>query len=89
MFNLFDTEEKKIKRAIYKRAEEMAKQTYEKDVMFRSLQASDLHYAIIEDLMKAAKLTGEVEIKLKDGSVIKIKNDEARSSLSRLDEQLF
>ena len=83
------TAEEQIKQNIIDRAMAMAEETYKKDVMFRSLQASDLHYAIIEDLMKAAKLTGVVVIKLKDGTEIKIESKEDREHLNRLDGQLF
>ena len=86
----FESEEKKIKRQIMERAKAMAEETYKKDLMFRTLQASDLHYAIIEDLMKSAKLVGEVTIKLKDGTEIKIKSDDqTRENLNKLDNQLF
>jgi hypothetical protein len=79
----FMSEEKKIKAEIYKKAMAMAEDAYQKEIMFKSLQASDLHYAIIQDLMKAAQLTGLVTITLKDGSVIKIENKgEARQQLN-------
>jgi hypothetical protein len=84
----FDTEEKKIKRQIIANAMKMAEDAYKKDVMFRTLQASDLHYAIIQDLMKAAALTGKVTIKLKDGTEIVIENKEAREQLNEA-TQLF
>jgi hypothetical protein len=84
---MFD--EMKIKARIRKQAMQMAEESYKKDVMFRTLQASDLHYAIIQDLMKAAQLTGLVTITLKDGTTIKIENKEdARAELNR-SEQLF
>jgi hypothetical protein len=86
---MFNSEERRIKKQIMDRAKAMAEETYRKDVMFRSLQASDLHYAIIEDLMKSAKLVGEVVIKLKDGTEIKIKSDDNRQELNRIDNQLF
>lgn len=79
----FMSEEKKIKREIYRKAKAMAEDAYQKEIMFKSLQTSDLHYAIIQDLMKAAQLTGLVTITLKDGSVIKIENKEnAREQLN-------
>lgn len=71
---MFGSEERKIKKQIFANAMKMAEDAYKKDVMFRTLQASDLHYAIIQDLMKAAQLTGLVTIKLKDGTEIKIEN---------------
>jgi len=83
MFNFFKSEDQKIKAEIYRKALAMAEDAYKKEVMFRTLQASDLHYAIIQDLMKAAQLTGLVTITLKDGSVIKIENKEdARAQLN-------
>ena len=62
----------------------MAEQQYHKDVAFRTLQNSDLHYAIIQDLMQAAKLTGLVTIKLKDGTEIKIESKPEREQLNEL-----
>ena len=86
MFNIFKSEDQKIKKQIYDKAMAMAEEAYHKEVMFRTLQASDLHYAIIQDLMKAAQLTGLVTITLKDGSVIKIENKEdARAQLNSSD----
>jgi len=91
MFNIFkkDSDEQKLKKQIYERALAMAEDSYKKELMFRSLQASDLHYAIIEDLMKAAKLTGEVIITLKDGATVKIVNKEPdyRADLNKLDSE--
>jgi hypothetical protein len=84
----WNTEERKIKKAIIANALKMADDAYKKDVMFRTLQASDLHYAIIQDLMKAANLTGKVTIELKDGTKIVIENKEAREQLNELN-QLF
>jgi len=83
----FNSEEAKIKRAIYRKAQAMAHEAYEKDVMFRTLQSTELHYAIIQDLMKAAQLTGTVTIKMKDGTEIKIesKQEDTRSELNRID----
>ena len=72
------TEEQKIKKQIYSRAMAMAEDSFKKEIMFRTLQASDLHYAIIQDLMKAASLTGSVTITLKDGAVIKIESKEEK-----------
>jgi hypothetical protein len=87
MNSFFNSEEKKIKKQIIANALRMAEDSYKKDVMFRTLQASDLHYAIIQDLMKAAQLTGLVTIKIKDGTEIKIENrQEARSELNRQGE---
>lgn len=83
----WNTEERKIKKAIIANAMKMADDAYKKDVMFRTLQASDLHYAIIQDLMKAANLTGKVTIELKDGTKIVIENKEARQQLN--ESQLF
>ena len=78
---MFD--EWKIKQRIRGQALAMANESYKKDVMFRALQSSDLHYAIIQDLMKAAQLTGLVTIKLMDGTEIKIENKEnAREQLN-------
>jgi type III secretion system FlhB-like substrate exporter len=88
--SIFNSEEKRIKKQIMDRAKAMAVETYKKDLMFRTLQASDLHYAIIEDLMKSANLVGEVVIKMKDGTEIKIKSDDnARANLNKMDQQLF
>ena len=83
----FNSEERKIKKAIMDKAMAMANETYTKDVMFRTLQSSELHYAIIQDLMKAAQLTGTVTIKMKDGTEIKIesKQEDTRSELNRID----
>jgi hypothetical protein len=82
----FNSEERKLKKQIFDRARAMAEDSYKKEIMFRSLQASDLHYAIIQDLMKAATMTGIVTITLKDGSVIKIENrQDARADLNRID----
>jgi len=79
-------EERKIKKQIKDNALRMAEESYKKDLMFRTLQSSDLHYAIIQDLMKAAQLTGLVTIKLKDGTEIKIENKvDARTELNRED----
>jgi hypothetical protein len=87
MNSFFNSEEKKIKKQIIANALRMAEESYKKDVMFRTLQANDLHYAIIQDLMKAAQLTGLVTIKLKDGTEIKIENrQDARNELNRQGE---
>lgn len=87
--SLFNSEEKKIKREILKRAMAIAEEHYRKDVMFKSLQASDFHYAILFDLMKAAQLTGKVTVEMKDGTKIVIEDDR-RGELNRLDgAQLF
>lgn len=85
LFKLFDTEEAKIKREIMKRAIKIAEDTYRKEVMFNSLQANDLHYAIIFDLIKTAQYTGSVSITLKDGTKIEIRDD-ARGTLNKLDQ---
>lgn len=83
----FNSEERKIKKAIFDRAKAMAKESYQKDVMFRTLQASELHYAIIQDLMVAAKYTGSVVVELKDGTKINFvsKEQDPRSRLEELD----
>ena len=83
---MFFTPEAKIRKEIERRAYEQAKvlasEAYAKDVAFRSLQASDLHYAIIQDLIQAAKLTGRVTVKLKDGSEIIIESKGDREILN-------
>lgn len=81
--------EKQIKKDIMKRAIAMATDAYEKDVLFKSLQASDLHYAIIEDMIKAANMTGKVTIKLKDGSEIVIEGKDDREELNQLKDSLY
>lgn len=91
---LFNSTEKKLKKQIMDRAIAMAEQAYQKDFMFRDLQARDLNYAIIKDLMHAAKLTGKVTIKLhgKDGSPsadVIIENVEQREELNRMDANNF
>lgn len=82
---LFETEESKIKKEIFKRAMQIAEETYRKDVMFKSLETSDLHYAILYDLIKAAQFTGSVTVTLKDGTRIDIRDD-ARTGLNKLDQ---
>jgi hypothetical protein len=86
MFGL--THEEKIRREIRRKAFAHAKATadeaYAKDVAFRALQASDLHYAIIQDMITAAKLAGSVTIKLRDGAEIRI---DSRSDRDQLNEQ--
>jgi len=84
------TEEDRIRKEIYAKAMKMAEESYHKEIMFRTLQASDLHYAIIQDLMKAASFTGLVTITLKDGTAIKIESkDGPRDRLSQLDGATF
>lgn len=83
------TEEEKIKEGIVKRALELAEQTYRKDVMFRTLQESEFTYAIMTDLMQAAKLTGRVTITFKTGTEVVIENldrypDNPREALEKL-----
>jgi hypothetical protein len=77
------SEEEKIKKAIVDRALEVAEQTYKKDVMFRTLQESDFTYAIMNDLMKAAKLTGKVTVKFINGTEVVIENTELYQSSPR------
>ena len=77
------SEEEKIKKAIVDRALEVAEQTYKKDVMFRTLQESDFTYAIMNDLMKAAKLTGKVTVKFVNGTEVVIENTELYQSSPR------
>ena|SRR5712691_9986754 len=86
--------EAQIKHDIYARARAMADQAYQKDVMFRNLQASDLNYAIIKDLMQSAALVGKVTIKMHDlqgkpTAEIVIESTGQRAELNRLDEQQF
>jgi len=88
-FGLFKSEEEKIKEGIVKRALELAEQTYKKDVMFRTLQESDFTHAIMQDLMKGAKLTGRVTIKFVNGTEVVIENldrypDNPREELEKL-----
>lgn len=88
-FGLLKTEEEKIKDGIVKRALDLAEQTYKKDVMFRTLQESDFTHAIMQDLMKAAKLTGRVTIKFVNGTEVVIENldrypDNPREELEKL-----
>lgn len=83
------TEEEKIRQGIFDRAMQMAEQTYKKDVMFRTLQESDFTYAIMTDMMKAAKLTGRVTIKFINGTEAVIENadrypDDPRKALEDL-----
>lgn len=86
---MFGKSERQIKRDIMKRAEQIATEAYEKEVMFKSLSASDLHYAIISDMIQAANLTGKVVIKMKDGTEIVIEGNKEREELNRLKENLF
>lgn len=86
---LFKSEEEKIKEGIVKRALELAEQTYKKDVMFRTLQESDFTHAIMQDLMKSARLTGRVTIKFTNGTEVVIENldrypDNPREELEKL-----
>jgi hypothetical protein len=83
------TEEQRLKEQIFKRAQEMAQQTFEKEIAFKSLQASDLNYTIIQDLIKAARLTGLVTIKFKDGTEVKIESKDDRTQLNQISENLF
>ena len=88
-FGLFKSEEEKIKEGIVKRALELAEQTYKKDVMFRTLQESDFTHAIMQDLMKSARLTGRVTIKFVNGTEVVIENldrypDNPREELEKL-----
>jgi hypothetical protein len=76
------TKEARIRAEIRRNALKLAEEQYRKDVAFRSLQSGDLHYAIIQDLMNAAKLTGLVTIKLKDGTEIKIESKPERQQLN-------
>lgn len=83
------TEEEKIRQGIFQRAHELAEQTYKKDVMFRTLQESEFTYAIMQDLMKTAKLTGRVTITFKTGTEVVIENldrypDNPREALEKL-----
>jgi len=89
IFGLFKSEEEKIKEGIVKRALELAEQTYKKDVMFRTLQESDFTHAIMQDLMKSARLTGRVTIKFVNGTEVVIENldrytDNPREELEKL-----
>ena len=88
-FGLFKSEEEKIKEGIVKRALDLAEQTYKKDVMFRTLQESDFTHAIMQDLMKSARLTGRVTIKFVNGTEVVIENldrypDNPREELEKL-----
>jgi len=78
--------ERQIKREIKARAMQMASDAYEKEVMFQTLQAGDLNYSIIEDLITAANLTGEVVIKFKDGPEVTIKSKKGRDELNNNSE---
>ncbi len=86
---MFWTEEAKIKREIRRNALKLAEEQYRKDVAFRSLRSSDLHYAIIQDIMQAAKFTGLVLIELKDGTKIRIEDKGDRERLKEGVEGLF
>lgn len=71
-----------IKKEIMDRAIIIAEEAYKKEVMFKTLTGSDMHYAIIYDLMKAAQLTGKVTLKFKDGTDIVIENTNPRDELN-------
>ncbi len=85
----WNMKEQAIKKEIMSRAEKLATEMYEKEVMFQTLKASDLNYTIIQDLIKAAKLTGKVTIKLKDGTEIVIEGASERDELNSLAQNLF
>jgi hypothetical protein len=83
------SKEYKIRAEIKRNALKLAEEQYRKDVAFRSLQSTDLHYAIIQDLMQAARLTGRVTIKLADGTEIKIESKDDRDDLNDKSRELF
>lgn len=74
--------ERQIKKEIKARAMKMASDAYEKEVMFTALQAGDLNYAIMEDLIQAANMTGSVVIKWRDGTTATIKGKDERAELN-------
>ncbi len=86
---MFWTEEAKIKREIRRNALKLAEEQYHKDIAFRALKSSDLHYAIIQDLMHAAKFTGLVTIEFKDGTKMRIEDKGDRERLKEGVEGLF
>lgn len=91
MFGLFQklSEEQKVKKEIMARAMKIAEEAYHKEIMFKTLQASDLHYAILYDLMKASHMTGRVVVKMKDGTEILIESAKERDQLNALAPSLF
>ena len=91
-FKKKDKELDLLKKEIYGKAARLAEESFRKEVEFRELTSTNLNYNIISDLVKAAKLTGKVEIRLKDGSVVTISDTTVvsdRTALNSQSEQLY
>jgi len=61
---LQEEKEAAAKKRIFDQAYQIAETAYKKEQEYEKLTHSDLNYAIIEDLIKAARLTGTVTIEL-------------------------
>ena len=86
---MFNSDEKKIKAEILKRAKLIAEENYRKEIMFQAFQASDLHYAILIDLMKVAKINGRVSITFKNGDTVVIEDKGDREELAKGSHELY